>query len=391
MNETLERELARCQKGAVIGAVAGGGLCVVGAIFDRRAFFVSYLFAHLFWMGLSLGCFMLVMIHHLTAGRWGEVTRRFLEAGMAALPVMAILFIPIFFGLRDLYPWARPEQVAVDPELQKRTGYATALGFVVRSAVCLIVWSWMAACLRKWSLQQDFTPDAGPTRKLRRLSGPGVVIYPLMATFAYVDWLLSIEPRWYSTMFPIIVCIGQILCAISFAIMALAWGRRREPWSAMVEPMHLRQLGNLLLAFVLFWTYVSFGQLLIIYSGNLPAEIDWYLHRIAGNWKWILCLIALCHFFIPFYTLLFRVVTRNMTRLAWVAALVFATGIVDAYWAVAPTFFPRGIHIDWLDFAAPICLGGVWMAIFCASLRRQPVLPRNDPRFHHEEVAAHAA
>jgi hypothetical protein len=390
MNETLERELAACQKAAMVCAIAGGLACAIGAAVARRAFFVSYLYAHLFWMGLSLGCLLLVMIHHLTAGRWGEVTRRFLEAGMAALPAMAILFIPIFFGLRILYPWARPEDVAANPELQKRAGYDTVPGFVLRAIICLAVWVWMSRRLRAWSLQQDRTADLAPTRKLRRLSGPGLVIYPLMATFAYVDWLLSIEPRWYSTMFPIIVWIEQILCALALAIVALAWARRREPWRGLVGPMHMRQLGNLLLAFVLFWTYISFGQLLIIYSGNLPAEIDWYLHRIAGNWKWVLGFIALFHFFVPFYALLFRAITRKMTRLTTIAAIVFVTGLVDAYWSVEPTFFPGGIHIDWMDFAAPICLGGVWLAIFCGSLRRQPALPSNDPRFHPKEEAVHA-
>jgi hypothetical protein len=196
MNESLDSQCALVQKIAAFGAVGGGALCVVGAIIDRRAFFISYLFAHLFWMGLSLGCLMLAMIHHLTAGRWGEVTRRFLEAGMAALPAMAILFIPIFFGLRQLYPWARPEEVAADAVLQKRAAYASGVGFFLRSVICLAVWVWASLCLRKWSLQQDQTADLTPTRKLRRLSGPGVAIYPLMATFAYVDWLLSLEPRW---------------------------------------------------------------------------------------------------------------------------------------------------------------------------------------------------
>jgi hypothetical protein len=390
MNETLRHELTVGRRAALGCAVVGGVLCIAGAVAQRHAFFVSYLFAYLFWLGLTLGCFLVTMIHHLTAGRWGDVTRRILEAGFAPLPVMAALFIPLLFGLRELYPWARPEEVAADVVLQKRGGYDSFWGLVIRSAVFFAAWIWMAACLRKWSLQQDRTSDLAPTRKLRRLSGAGVVIYPLTATIAYVDWLMSIEPRWYSTMFPIIICIGQILSAVAFSIVVLTWCQRYEPWNQILTPIHLRQLGNLLLAFVLFWTYVSFGQLLIIYSGNLPAEIDWYLHRIDGSWKWLAAAIALLQFFVPFYALLFRGVTRRIRVLATVAALVFMTGLVDYFWEVEPTFFPKGIHLDWLDFAAPIGIGGIWFAIFSASFQRHPLPPRNDPRIR-TEVAVHVA
>ncbi|HWD18662.1 MAG TPA: hypothetical protein VHB20_05240 [Verrucomicrobiae bacterium] len=382
MNATFEAELRRGQRAAWAVATVGALLCALAAVWNRQAFFVSYLFGWLFWLGLTLGCLLVTMIHHLTSGRWGEVTRRYLEAGIAALPVMALLFIPILFGLRELYPWARPAEVAVDAVLQKRTGYANAWGFAIRSIVILACWVWMGVCLRRWSKEQDATRDLTPTRKLRRLSGVGVVIYVLTATLAYVDWMMSVEAKWYSTMFPIIVCIGQILEALAFVILAAAWERRDD-----VTEKHLSQLGNLLLAFVLFWTYVSFGQLLIIYSGNLPAEIGWYLHRIAGGWKWAVIALAVFRFFVPFYALLFRPIKRRMGRLAVIAGMVFVTGIADIHWCVAPTFYPHGFHVGWQDAAAWAGLGGIWFGIFSASYRRHPFPPRNDPRLE----AAHAS
>ena len=390
MSDFLQRELLKARGVAVVCAIVGVLACVVGAIFERHEFFISYLFAYLFWFGLTMGCFQLTMIHHLTAGRWGGITRRFLEAGMSALPVMALLFIPIFFGVKTLYPWARPDEVAREVVLQKRAHYENLTWFIVRTVVFLALWTWMALRLRQWSLQQDQTPDLLPTRKLRRLSGIGVALYPFTGTLVFVDWLLSIEPDWYSTMFPIIVCINQILSGVAFAILVLTWAQRGEPWRDLIDKTRLRQMGNLLLAFVMFWTYISFGQLLIIYSGNLPAEIGWYLHRIAGNWKVIVSILAAFHFFVPFYALLFRSVTRHLRRLAVVAALVFVTGVVDAYWYVEPTFYPSGIHLDWLDFAAPLALGGIWFALFATHLARAPVLPRNDPRLELKEEAAHA-
>ncbi len=391
MSDFLQRELLKARGMAVVCAILGAVACVAGVIFEPRQFFIAYLYAYLFWFGLTMGCFQLTMIHHLTSGRWGGITRRFLEAGMAALPVMALLFIPIFFGVKALYPWARPVDLAHEVILQKRAHYENLTWFIVRSVVFLGLWAWMAVRLRQWSLQQDQTRDLEPTRKMRRLSGIGVVIYPFTGTLVFVDWLLSIEPDWYSTMFPIIVCISQILIGVGFSILVLSWAQRGEPWRELTDNIRLRQLGNLLLAFVMFWTYISFGQLLIIYSGNLPAEIHWYLHRIAGNWKLIVAIIAAFHFFVPFYALLFRGVTRHLRRLTIIAALVFLTGVVDAYWCVEPTFYPTGIHIDWLDFAAPIALGGVWFALFATNFLRAPVLPRNDPRLEYKEEAAHAA
>ena len=391
MNDALQKTFDRLQRASLTVGLLGLALCGLGVALNAHQFFISYLVGYSFWLGLSLGCLGVAMIHHLTGGRWGFVTRRFLEAGFMTLPLMAILFVPLFFGLRELYPWARPEVVAATELLQKKQAYLNVPGFSMRTVFYFAVWLVMAACLRRWSLQQDATAELAPTIRMRTLSGPGIVIYPLTATFAFMDWIMSTEPKWYSTIFPVIVMIGQILTAFAFITVLLVWLRNAAPFREAVTVKHFHNLGNLLLAFVVFWTYVSFSQLLIIYSGNLPHEIEWYLSRIAGGWKWIILALALFHFLAPFFLLLFRNVKRNPVPLAAVAALVFCVHVVEVFWLVAPGYHHAGIHVHWLDFAAILGVGGIWLAMFAFNVKRRPLLPQNDPRIEYSTVRlAHA-
>src|SRR6185312_11207853 len=331
MNASLKSHLNRIQTASlVIGLVASAAM-VAGVCVNPKQFFFSYLFSWLFWLGLSLGCMAVAMIHFLTGGRWGFPTRRFLEAGFGTLPLMLVLIIPIFFGLHYLYPWAQSQTVAANHTLQDRHGYDNTWAYIVRQLIFLGVFIGMGLKLRRWSLDQDATTDAAPTRKARTLSGPGLVIYGLLVTFASVDWIVSLEKDWYSTMFGVIVAGGQILTAYAFAVVALTWFRNQEPFAGTVNKVHYHHLGNLLLTFVLFWTYVSFGQFLIIYSGDLPHELHWYRHRIAGNWESLVGAIALFHFFLPFFLLLFRPVKRRVAAIATLAALLFVVHIVDTY------------------------------------------------------------
>jgi hypothetical protein len=319
------------------------------------------------------------MIHTLTGGRWGYPTRRVLEAGFSVLPLMLVLFIPILFGLRDLYPWARPDEVGAEKALQERHVYLNTWAYIARVIFFLGVWIWITHLLRKWSLQQDTTTDAAPTRKARTLSGPGIVIYGLLGTFAYVDWIMSLEKHWYSTMFAVIVIIGQVLVAYSFAVVWLTLLGKQQPLVQVVDKNQYHQLGNLLLAFVIFWAYVSFGQLLIVYSGDKPDELEWYLHRSAGNWKLVVAALALFHFFLPFYLLLFRAVKRHVMPLTVLAAILFIVHIVAVYWLVMPALHHDGVVVSWLDFTVPLGIGGLWLAFFLFQLKAAPLLPQRDP------------
>lgn len=377
MKETLSK-LDRLEKlGFAVGA-PGLVFCCLGFIFDRRPFYISYLFAFLFWGCLSLGCFYCGMIHYLTGGKWGAPARRLWEAGFMTLPLMALFFIPIFFGLRELYPWARPESLAANRILAERAAYENPSLFIVRGAVFFGIWIFIARRLRKWSLLQDQTTEVSPMMKIRAISGPGVAIVPLTASFAFVDWAMTVETDWSSTIFPVIILAGQMLTAIAFTIVVLAWLRHNAPFAIFGEkPFH--DLGSLLLAFVLFWTYVAFSQVLLIYSANLPHEISWYLRRIANDWVWMVGVIGFFHFFAPFIVLLFRGTKKNVTLLAAAALLIFAVHVVEVFWMVAPAFYLR-IEVHWTDFAAWFGMGGTWLGIFAGNLKRHPLLARNDPR-----------
>lgn len=382
MNEILFK-LNHLQKIAFTGGIIFLILCGIGVAIAPREFFISWLWAFIFWIGLTLGCFNSAMIHYLTGGRWGNSTRRFLEAGFMTLPLMAILFTPILFGLHDLYPWARPDEVSTDKILQQKVIYENFTGFLVRAIFFFGIWILIATRLRKWSLQQDLTPDVAPTIKMRTLSGPGIVIVPLTITFAFVDWIMSIEPAWFSTVFGVILLAGEILIAIAFVILLLAWFRSFPPFHEVANEKQFHDLGNLLLAFVMFWTYVAFSQLLIVYSGNQPHEIGWYLRRIFGSWKFLAGAVAAFHFFVPFCLLLFRAVTKNIQRLAIIAALLFVAHVIEIFWVIAPTFYRNGISIHWTDFAAWLGIGGIWLGVFAGNLKRHPLLARNDPQIEN--------
>lgn len=361
--------------------VVGLLLCLLGWVVAPRQFFISYLFAELVWLGVALGCMAFLMIHYLTGGKWGWPVRRFFEAAAKTLPLLGLLFIPIFFGVRYLYPWAMPQQVAMDHILEHKRPYLSLPFFALRAVLAFVIWSCLAYLLNKWSRDQDTTQAVTPMKRLRTLSGPGLVIYPLTVTFVFVDWVMSIEPHWYSTIFPILVCIGQMLSGLAFVILLLAWLGPRTSLSEIIGKENFHHLGSLLLAFTMLWAYMAFSQLLIIWSGDLPHEISWYLHRIAGGWRWVLIFLVLFHFFGPFFLLLSRQMKQSRAALAAIAGGMFVAHIVDVWWMITPSFYPHGLHLSWLDFAALFGIGGIWLFFFARNLEARPLVPVNDPRF----------
>lgn len=371
--------IRRLQRLATAIGMLGLISCVLGYVLSPEDFQVSYLFAFMYWISLSLGCFYLALIHYLTGGRWGFPARRVLEAGYMTLPVMLLFFLPILLGLRELYPWAQPETVAAEKVLQARAVYESPLWFTTRAVFYFAAWIVPATLLRRWSLQQDVALTVAPMIKVRTLSGPAVAFVPLTASFAFIDWAMSAEAKWYSTVFPVIILAGQILMATAFAVVMLA-GARNEPALGGTEKKLFQDLANLLLAFVMFWTYVAFSQLIIIYSANLPQEIGWYVRRIHGGWLWLVASVVLFHFVAPFFLLLFRKVKQYVGFLSTIAVVVLLTHATELYWAIEPTFHAR-LQIHWTAVAAWFGLGGIWLAVFLGNLKRHPLLARPDPRF----------
>ncbi len=394
-SQGLTAAIDRIRRPSLVAGVAALAAGAAGAVASPGAFFRGYLFAYVFFTGLSLGCLAIVMLHHLTGGAWGIPIRRILESGTRTLPLIAILFLPIAVGMKHLYSWSRPEEVAKDALLQAKEAYLNVPFFLARAAFYFAVWIAIAYFVNRWSLEQDRAGSPALTRRLQLLSAGGLVAYGLTMTFASIDWVMSLEPHWFSTMYGVLYIAGQALNALAFVTAALVLMSAEKPFSDFVRPAHYHDLGKLLLAFVMFWSYVSFAQYLIIWAGNLPEEIPWYLRRLNGGWGWVGGALILLHFALPFLLLLPAGANRNSRILVAVAGLVVLMRFVDVYWLVRPVFTQASasaasarFQIHWLDLAASIGIGGVWLAVFLWQLEERPLLPVNDPEF--AEALAHA-
>jgi hypothetical protein len=378
-NPVTSQEWDRLQRGALIAGVAGLILCLVGALFSPDHFFRSYLVALNFWLGIALGCLVILMLQYLTGGAWGILLRRVLEAGTRTLLLLALLFMPLLVGLPLLYGLTRPEDVAQEPDMAFKRFYLGVPFFVARAIVYFAIWLGFSYFLNKWSAEQDKTACPDLPRRLRLLSAPGLVLYGLTITFASIDWVMSLEPLWFSTIYPVLFAVGQALEGMAFAVAVVILLAARPPLSGLIQSAHRRDLGNLLLMFVMFWAYMSFSQFLLIWAENLPEEIPWYLRRTRDGWQWVAILLILFQFGLPFLLLLSRDIKENPRSLAAVAVLVLAMRFLDVFWWVEAAF-AGGMSFYWLlDLAAVVGLGGIWVWWFVWQLRQRPLLPLHDP------------
>lgn len=352
--------------------------CLVAAFFAPSAALHGYLIGFLFWWGLALGCLAFLMLQYLTGGAWGVVTRRIFEAAASTLPLMAVLFIPFLFGLGWLYDWAHPDLVVRSELLRHRAPYMTPTWFVVRAAVYFAIWIGLAYNLNRWSREQD---QGVPGRRelLVKVSAAGLILYVFTVTFASVDWAESLRTDWYSTMWGFLFVASQALTALSFVIATAAMLIKREPMRHVLKPAHFHDLGKLLLMAVMIWAYFAFSQFLIVWAGDLRHEITWYLPRMKTSWGWIGVVLILFEFVVPFLLLLSMPLKRNPRALMFVVAIILAARFVDFVWLILPSSGPAGFHIGWLDFAAPLGIGGLWLWFFLGELPKRPLLPVNSP------------
>jgi len=337
----------------------------------------AYLLAFLFWSGIPLGSLAVLMVQHITGGAWGAVIRRTLEAATRTLPLLLLLFLPILLQTGSLYEWAHAEAVADDALLRHKQLYLNAPFFAGRALLYFAVWITLAHFLSRWSWRQD-GGDMRVLRRLENLSRGGLLLFTLTMTFASIDWAMSLEPHWYSTIYGVLFIGGQVLSALAFAIWIAASLAEQESLAAVISADRFHDLGKLLLAFIMLWAYFSFSQFLIIWSGNLPEETPWYLHRIRGGWQWVAVAIAVLHFALPFVLLLSRPLKRSRPWLMGVAVLVLATRYADVSWLVAPAFEGRLGTWLWTDALPFLGIGGVWFFFFVHQLRGRPLLPLND-------------
>ncbi|HVS21058.1 MAG TPA: hypothetical protein VHD88_04380 [Pyrinomonadaceae bacterium] len=383
-------ELSRVRTLARIVGIVFLVVFVAGLFTDRPQFFQSYLVGFIFWIGITLGSLALLMLQHLTGGAWGLVIRRVLEASTRTLPLMLILFVPIALGLKEIYSWTNAIEMNRSAALaNKAAHYLNPSFFIVRAAIYFAIWSLLAILLNWFSLQQDRTADSKFRKRMQMMSGPGLGVFVITVTFAAIDWVMSLDPAWSSTIFGLLFVAAWTMSALAFTILAMAWLSQRAPMNEVVRPWHFHDLGNLTLALVMLWTYFAFSQFLIIWSGNLPEETTWYVARRQGGWGAIAIGIVILQFAFPFMILLSRAAKRNAQKLAMLAVLILLMRVVDVIWLIEPTFNREHFHLSWMDVVAPIAMGGLWLAMFSWQLQKRALIPINDPQLE-QALAAHA-
>ncbi len=386
------------QRSLIVGVVFGI-IAVVLAVKNPDEFYRAYLLGFMAWLGVALGSMAIVMIRHLTGGGWGVVIRRILGAAMRTLPLLAVLFIPVILGIKKLYIWAQPLENIQDKHLREHLAditktYLTTNGFIVRAIIYFAIWNLLSFLLSHWSKQTDRAGAPDNTDRFKAVSGPGLILYGFTISFAAIDWVMSLDPSWISTIFGLVILIGEVLSAMCFAVVVERILVKYKPMSEMLTPDFVHDHGKWMMTFIMVWAYFNFSQWLIIWAGNLPAEITYYIRRINGGWGYIGLFVVIFHFAVPFAILLSRPFKRNIYKLVWLAAWLMLMRWVDLFWIIEPNF-SKTLNVTLADIIVPIALGGFWLAYFFRNLGALPLLPVYDPsaievlqpQHHHPENA----
>jgi hypothetical protein len=345
-------------------------LCGVFGFFFPTLFFEGYLTAFIFWVEISLGCLFLLFIQYLTGGRWGLAITRLLEAGMMTIPLCAVLFLPILMGMSYLYPWTRPLTGEVGQLVHEKAAYLNVPFYLIRYLLFFLILSALANFYRKLSLRRD---DPAALDSMKKWSGPSLIAFVLVMNFACIDWVMSLNPEWYSSMFVVEFVSEQSVVTMAWCLIILRCLAHLEPVRGILTVKVVHDLGNLLLAFTCFWTYVTFSEYLIIWTGNLPHDVVWFSDRSSTGWKIFAVLLVLVHFFIPLFCLIMTSISKNLVRLSWVAALMIVAHFVQVIWWIEPAF-GRQFSIPWMGIILIIALGGIWLAGYARNLAAAPLV-----------------
>ena len=369
------------QRSLVAGAIFSV-IAVILAFMRPNEFFRAYLISYMDWLGVALGSMAILMLRHLTGGGWGMVIRRILGAAMRTIPLMAVLFLPILFGIPRLYIWAQPLDTIQNKLLREHLEqitktYLTTNGFIVRAVIYFAIWGAVAYLLTRWSAEQDHPGARDNSSRFKAVSGPGLILYGFTISFAAIDWVMSLDPSWISTIYGLLFLAGQVLSAICFAVVVERILVRYKPMSELLKPDFVHDHGKLMLAFIMVWAYFSFSQWLIIWAGNLPEEITWYMKRLNGGWGYVGLFLVLFHFAVPFVILLSRSFKRDVTRLVWLAVWLLVAHYVDLFWMIEPNFSAT-FRVTVADLVIPFAMGGLWMWFFFRNLNAMPLVPAYD-------------
>lgn len=375
-------------------ALGIGGIALliwaVGVYMNPEQGLRSWLLGFIFWGGLSIGCLGILHLQYLTGGAWGVVIRRSLEAGVRTLPYVALFFIPLMIGVvgRNVYEWTHLPPT--DHVMEHRGVYMTTWFWGLRTIIYFAIFFFMGWYLNSKAREQDAsTSPEGAFRALEkasRFSGPSLVFFAITVTFATVDWVLTLDPHWFSTIWGLLFVAGWGLSTICFMIALMAYFADAAPMNHILGKRHFHDLGKLMLALVMVWAYFNFSQFLIIWSGNLPEETTWYLTRMKGGWGWMGAFLIIFHFAFPFLVLLQQDFKRHAKWLAGIAIFVLLVRMIDMFYQIGPT--PRidahgmeqgAFYISWMDIAAPIAIGGIWLWLFFGELTKFAIVPVKDP------------
>lgn len=365
-------------KTALIAGVVGLLLSGLGWIFDAETFYQSYLSAFFFWLTIGLGGLFFVMLHHLTNARWSVVLRRLMENFMITIPVMLLFFIPIIFGIHGLYHWSHPDVVAQETVLQEKAGYLNVPFFLIRAAFYFIAWTVLVRLLYKSSTGQDEGDDGTFYPRFKKISAPGMLVFAFTITFAGFDWIMSLAPTWYSTIFGVYIFSGSFLAILAMMVLLSQYLQSNGALEGLITTEHYHDLGKYLFGFTIFWAYIGFSQFMLIWYGNILEETLWYKMRWDGTWKYISMVILFGHFVIPFLWLLTRAAKRNMKTLAGASIWILAMHWIDIYWMVRPTF-SENIRFSWMDITSTVGIGGILLWYLWGKLSERPLVPAGDP------------
>jgi len=361
-------------------ALLGVVVCAILGYANPKQFLFSWLVSFLFFLSLALGGLFFVLIQYASQGGWGVVLRRIGETTFATIPVMAVLFIPVLLGLHDIYSWSVPGAAEQDALLRWKAPYLNVPFFLIRAAIFFACWSFIALVYYQRSRGQDETGDPAVSARLRRFAGPSIIVLALTQTFASVDWIMSLTPHWYSTMFGVYFFAGSFVGFIALLSVVAVAMRRAGLLDTVITPEHLQDIGKLLFGFTAFWAYIAFSQFFLMWYANLPEETIWYKARLEGSWKIISILLMAGHFGVPFFYLMGYAVKRRGWTLALGGAWLLAMHFIDIYWLVMPTLHPEGLRPSLLDIAALLAVGGTFVAAASWLMRRQALVPVRDPR-----------
>ena len=355
-------------------------LSALGYITNSKYFFHSYLLAYTFWLSVALGALFFTMVNHLVSAHWWQVLRRIVESLMYSFPILAILFIPILFGMHDLFHWTHTEDVLNDPILLGKEPYLNSTFFIIRAIFYFAVWFILSRILYKYSIKQDESPSEELIEKMKKISAPGLVLFAVTLTFASIDWLMSLDPHWYSTIFGVYYFAGSFVALLSFTIIVAAFLHKKGILKDVITIEHFHDLGKFLFGFTVFWGYIGASQYFLIWYANIPEETVWYYHRWEGSWKYITLTIVFGHFLLPFLLLIFRYTKRNLSLLSFSASWIFLMHIIDLYWLVYPMMSPHHLHFYWTDITVILGIGGIFVWNFWNNFSRNALVPVNDRR-----------